>query len=232
MNIAHLQYEMELIRAGHKFIAGVDEAGRGPWAGPLVAASVVLDLEKIIRTNSEQYSRNNDVIIENGAERWWSKIDDSKKLTANTRSTLSDIIKSEAVTFCIVEFSPNEIDQEGIGAINRRALAKAISNLKIKPHHVLSDFYKIDKWGPKRQTNLRKGDAISLSVAAASVLAKVHRDQLMRNFAEEFPVYGFDKHKGYGTKAHQQALTQYGPCEIHRFSFRPIRKANLDKQTN
>jgi ribonuclease HII len=230
MDISHLKLELDLLDRGYRYVAGVDEAGRGPWAGPLVAASVILDLEKIVKSLPNPNSRNNDVIpAEAGKpQEWWRNINDSKKLTHKKRQTLFEIIKQEAVAYKIVQISPADIDRLGVGEANKRAMSEAVCWLgQVQaPDHVISDYFQVLNWDKNRQTNVPKGDGVSVSVAAASILAKVYRDALMCGFSERFPRYGFERHKGYGTRAHREALEKWGPCEIHRFSFRPVSEIN------
>jgi ribonuclease HII len=220
-----LHYETKKLKSGVNLIAGVDEAGRGPLAGPLVAAAVILDLESINPSN--KVTRNNDVVsdILGGL---WSEINDSKKLTQKKRGELYEFIITNAVSFSIVEISSIQIDKQGIAKANKNALYQAVKDLKIQPQHILSDYFKIDNLPQQMQTNITKGDSLSLSIAAASILAKVHRDNIMQQMHLKYPQYGFDTHKGYGTKAHKTALSQFGPCEIHRRSFAPIKLLSCD----
>lgn len=177
-------------------IAGVDEAGRGPLAGPVVCACVVmpLDANKII-----------------------DGINDSKKLSSKKRENLYQKIIETAISYSIVEVDQNTIDNINILNATKQGMILAIKNLKIEPNIVLIDAVKLDI--DIRQENIIKGDAKSYNIAAASILAKVYRDRLMLNYCKEYPEYGFDKHKGYGTKLHIENLKKYGPCPIHRKSF-------------
>lgn len=177
-------------------IAGVDEAGRGPLAGPVVCACVVmpLDANKII-----------------------DGINDSKKLSSKKRENLYQKIIETAISYNIVEVDQNTIDNINILNATKQGMILAIKNLKIEPNIVLIDAVKLDI--NIRQENIIKGDAKSYNIAAASILAKVYRDRLMLNYCKEYPEYGFDKHKGYGTKLHIENLKKYGPCPIHRKSF-------------
>ena len=177
-------------------IAGVDEAGRGPLAGPVVCACVVmpLDANKII-----------------------DGINDSKKLSSKKRESLYQKIIETAISYSIVEVDQNTIDNINILNATKQGMILAIKNLKIEPNIVLIDAVKLDI--NIRQENIIKGDAKSYNIAAASILAKVYRDRLMLNYCKEYPEYGFDKHKGYGTKLHIENLKKYGPCPIHRKSF-------------
>ncbi len=179
-----------------KLIAGVDEAGRGPLAGPVVCACVIMPME------SEK-------IIEG--------VNDSKKLSAKKREELFDKIVDIAISYSIVEIDEKKIDEINILQATKLGMKKAVENLKVMPDLVLVDAVKIDVALP--QENIIKGDALSYNIAAASILAKVYRDKLMENLDNKYPEYNFAKHKGYGTKAHIEALKKYGKCEIHRETF-------------
>ena len=177
-------------------IAGIDEAGRGPLAGPVVCACVVMPLD-------------NDKIIEG--------INDSKKLSAKKRAELYEKIINTAIDYCIVPIDEKTIDNINILNATKLGMEKALNGLKNQPYIVLIDAVKINT--TTMQENIIKGDAKSYNIAAASILAKVFRDRLMKALAEKYPNYNFEKHKGYGTKDHIQALKQFGKCEIHRNSF-------------
>jgi ribonuclease HII len=180
-------------------IAGVDEAGRGPWAGPVVAAAVILD------------PRN----VPDG-------LNDSKKLNAVTRENLDKSLRSTA-KWAIGVADVDEIDRDNILQATLRAMERAVAALPRQPHGVLIDGNKAPKLSVPTQT-LVKGDALSLSVAAASIIAKVARDKMMCDLAAEYPVFGWERNKGYGTKEHQQALIANGITPHHRRSFAPIHK--------
>lgn len=182
---------------GNVVIAGVDEVGRGPLAGPIVAAAVVLDL------NSK------DLIL---------KINDSKKLSKEVREELSKIIKERAVSYSIAIKTNREIDEKGIGFCNNEIFKEAIYNLQVKPDMVLSDGYTIKGFDLNNEAVI-KGDTKSASIACASIIAKVYRDNLMEEYSKIYENYGFDKNVGYGTKDHIDALIKHGSCEIHRESF-------------
>ncbi len=214
----NLHYETKLIKKGRRYIAGVDEAGRGPWAGPIVVAAVVLDYAKL----PTEYPINNDVLSGFDDRLYW-KINDSKKLTENAREELYDFVIAICKTYTIIEISHEEIDQKGISETNKNGFYTAIAGLAKKPDHILTDYFPVMGIASERQTNIPKGDRLSLTVGAASILAKVHRDRIMRKYGEKFPRYGFEKHKGYGTKAHREAICKYGLCEIHRRSFAPMK---------
>ena len=182
---------------GDVVIAGVDEVGRGPLAGPIVAAAVVLDL------NSE------DLIL---------KINDSKKLTKEVREELSALIKEKAVSYSIAIKTNKEIDEKGIGFCNNEIFKEAVYGLQVKPDVVLSDGYTIKGFNLNNEAVI-KGDTKSASIACASIIAKVYRDNLMEEYSKVYGQYGFEKNVGYGTKDHIEALMKYGSCEIHRESF-------------
>lgn len=188
-----------------KIIAGIDEAGRGPLAGPVVCACVIMPLEK-------------DKIIEG--------INDSKKLTENKREFLYQQIIENAVAYSIVEIDEKIIDEINILNATKLGMKKALEGLKIKPDIVLTDAVKIDT--DLLQENIIKGDALSYNIAAASILAKVYRDKKMVELDKTYPQFGFAKHKGYGTKSHIDALKEYGKCKFHRESF--IKNFNIDKK--
>ena len=177
-------------------IAGVDEAGRGPLAGPVVCACVVMPLDE-------------DKIIDG--------INDSKKLTEKKRNELYDKIINTAVSYSIVQVDKDTIDDINILNATKQGMKMAIKNLNIEPYIVLIDAVKLDI--DQKQESIIKGDAKSYNIAAASILAKVYRDRLMLDYAKQYPQYGFEKHKGYGTKYHIDALKQNGACPIHRRTF-------------
>lgn len=186
-------------RRGFRSVAGVDEAGRGPLAGPLVAAAVILPADQTIKG-----------------------IDDSKKLSPRKREILFWQIRRKAIGIGIGVVSHSAIDRINVGQANFLAMKKAVERLKVTPDFLLVDGkrHKIDL--PISQRGINSGDAKCASIAAASIIAKVTRDRLMRKYHKQYPLYGFDRHKGYGTKRHLQLLEKHGPCPIHRRSFYPI----------
>jgi len=196
-----LSFEVPLWRQRYA-IAGLDEAGRGAWAGPVAAAAVILPKDEKVKSRL-------------------AGVRDSKQLKPAERTRLAEIIRAE--TTCATGMSSNiEIDELGILAATRLAMMRALAALTLKPDHLLLDaLFLPDESLP--QTALIKGDQRSLSIAAASILAKTSRDTWMTSAALEYPVYGFDRHKGYGTLYHQQMLSNFGPCPLHRRSFLPIR---------
>ncbi len=188
--------EQKLWKHGFKLIAGVDEAGRGPLAGPVVAAAVVFRPGTTIKG-----------------------LNDSKQLSAALREKIFEIIIQEAEAYGIGSASREEIDDINIHRATLLAMTRALERLRPKPDFVLVDGFLIADC-PFRQKALRGGDTISLSIAAASVLAKVTRDQMMTVLHERYPDYGFNRHMGYGTLEHRNALNEHGPCPAHRKSFR------------
>jgi len=226
-----LQYEKNLFDKGIKFIAGVDEVGRGPLAGPMVVSAVILDLQSIfniaIKAKSIVGMPNDEFlsIINNDVEyqKNYGKINDSKKVTEKTRNVLADFIKENCISFSIIEISNTELDEIGISQATQKAFFNSVTKLKINPEYIFTDAFKIKNISDKKQTNLVKGDSLSISIAAASIVAKVHRDALMVKYSAIYPEYGFDEHKGYGTKKHLEMIKKYGACDIHRRSFEPIK---------
>ena len=189
-----LKYELECIANGYKYIAGVDEVGRGPLAGPVVCAAVIMPLDKLIEG-----------------------IDDSKKVSEKKRNTLSELIKENAICYNIAEVSPKIIDEINILEATKLCMTNALEGLNIKPDVALVDALTLNTDIPV--VNIIKGDYLSYSIGAASIIAKVYRDNLMVEIAKKYPEYSFEKHKGYGTAVHINAIKQYGPSEIHRQSF-------------
>lgn len=206
--------ETELLK-DYKYIAGIDEVGRGPLAGPVVAAVVILDPEKIGKYRSRY--------------KWWAPIRDSKILSSRKRGSIVQFIKDNALDYAWGMASHQEIDELNIHHAGLLAMRRAVLNLSLGPDMVLIDgrfkIYPFDfAQGTIAQRAIVDGDAKVLSIAAASILAKVYRDDLMKNFAEKFPRYGFEKHKGYDTHFHRKRLFAHGPCEIHRMSFSTVKE--------
>lgn len=188
-------HENELLQQGYKNICGVDEAGRGPLAGPVCAAAVILKPDDIIEG-----------------------VNDSKKLSEKKREMLYDVIKERAVSYSIAFSTLEEIEELNILNATMLAMKRAVEGLEVPADYAIIDGNKT----PALQIPCNyviKGDANSMSIAAASILAKVTRDRLLLEYAKEYPQYQFEKHKGYGTKAHREALLEYGPCPVHRLSF-------------
>lgn len=192
-----LQYERALLSQGLQYIAGVDEVGRGPLAGPVVCAAVIMPLGEA------------DIVI---------GVDDSKKLSAKKREQLAEEIKKKALAYTIVEVSEKEIDEINILEATKLGMKKALETLSIPPQTVLTDGnMTLDIAFP--QKSVIHGDALSYSIGAASIIAKVYRDGLMVEFAKQYPYYGFEKNMGYGTAAHIQGIKEHGLCPIHRRTF-------------
>lgn len=188
-------YEKQLFEKGYKNICGVDEAGRGPLAGPVCAAAVILKPEDIIEG-----------------------VNDSKKLSEKKREALFDVIKQRAVSYNIAWATVEEIEKMNILNATMLAMKRAVEGLDIPVDYAIIDGNKTPELDIPANS-IVKGDAKSMSIAAASILAKVSRDRLLLEYAKEYPEYKFEKHKGYGTKVHREALLKYGPCPIHRMSF-------------
>ena len=207
-----LTYERELWQRGLTLVAGVDEAGRGPLAGPVVAAAVILPC----------------AWAESGIEPGLRELNDSKQLTQSQREEFFSVITAHAqIRFAISVQDATVIDDINILQATHRAMNDALARLSPAPQHALVDGLAV-KTMRVPQTALVKGDSRSYSIAAASVLAKVTRDRLMLEFDRQFPGYGFAEHKGYGTPQHLAAIAQLGPCAIHRRSFAPMKAKGLE----
>ena len=198
-------YEKAAMESGFKLICGVDEAGRGPLAGPVCAAAVILP---------------QDTEIEG--------LNDSKKLSEKKREALYDVIKEKAVAYAIAFGTLEEIEEFNILEATFIAMNRAIEGLQVKPDFALIDGNRVPKGIKIPCETVVKGDAKSSSIAAASILAKVTRDRLLLEYDKEYPQYNFKKHKGYGTKEHTDLILEYGPCPIHRMSF--LKKLLGDKK--
>ncbi len=197
-------YERELKAKGYSVIAGVDEVGRGPLAGPVVCCAIIMP--------------ENDVI---------EGIDDSKKLSEKKRELLAEIIKKKSTAYCIAEIYQEEIDEINILQAVRKCMVKAVKGLSVVPDVTIVDG--VDTGLEINAEYIVKGDLKSYTVGCASIVAKVHRDNLMKDYAEEFPEYGFEKHKGYGTKLHIDKIKEIGPCKLHRKTFIKNFWANVEK---
>lgn len=200
-----LRYESALWGNGLSCVAGLDEAGRGAWAGPVAAGAVILPPDPAILQRLP-------------------RVRDSKQMQASERAFWAVEIKTAALAWGVGFASSQEIDMLGIAPATRLAMLRALEALRAAPEHLLIDALLL-KETSLPQTALIKGDARSLSIAAASVLAKTARDAFMTELDQTYPCYGFARHKGYGTAAHCAALSQHGPCPAHRFSFEPIRQS-------
>lgn len=179
---------------------GVDEAGRGPWAGPVTAAAVILDPACPI-----------------------AGLTDSKKLSEAARDRLAPLIRDRALAWAIAEASPEEIDRLNIREATFLAMSRAIAGLARAPAHIVIDGNALPKNLPAPATAIIRGDLTEPAISAASILAKTHRDAQMKAYCAQHPGYGFSQHKGYGTALHAEALARLGPCAIHRRSFAPVR---------
>ncbi|MBR7099879.1 MAG: ribonuclease HII [Clostridia bacterium] len=197
LQIDKLKIERELLAQGCRYIVGVDEVGRGPLAGPVVAAAVIMPLDE-------------GNIIDG--------VDDSKKLSAKKREALAEEIKKRAVAYAICEIQAEEIDEINILQATRLCMKRAVEKLPVASDMVLTDGnMTLDISLPQR--SIVKGDSLSYSIGAASILAKVYRDNLMDEYAKIYPAYAFEKNKGYGTAAHIQGIKEAGLCSIHRKTF-------------
>jgi len=200
-------FEKSALKKGYKLVAGIDEVGRGPLAGPVVAAACILP---------------NRLLIEG--------MDDSKKLTPEKREELFHVLtQNKKVIFGIGIVSPEEIDRINILQATIAAMLMAIANLPVCPDYLLVDGLALPH-PDIPALKIINGDELSQSIAAASVLAKVTRDRIMVDYHEQWPEYGFDSHKGYGTSRHVDAIYQYGPCSIHRKSFEPVKSFRKSPQ--
>lgn len=195
MELDWLKFEKEAKANGFNAVCGVDEAGRGPLAGPVCAAAVILPDGKIIEG-----------------------VNDSKKLSEKKREALFDVVKAESLAYSIAFATVEEIEELNILNATMLAMKRAVEGLSVKADFAMIDGNKTPDLDIPCQYVI-KGDANSMSIAAASILAKVSRDRLCYAYAEKYPEYMFDKHKGYGTKLHREMILKYGPCDIHRMSF-------------
>lgn len=189
-----MQYERQLIDAGYKYICGVDEVGRGPLAGPVTCSAVIMPLDDLIQG-----------------------VNDSKKVSKNKRIKLYDIIMEKAIAVNTVSYDNHQIDEMNILEATKACMRDAIMGLSIAPDVVLVDALKLDI--PYKTMGIIKGDALSYSIASASIVAKVTRDKFMFEMAEKYPEYGFESNVGYGTAQHISALKELGATPIHRKTF-------------
>ena len=194
MEIFNLEYETKYLNLGYKYIAGVDEVGRGPLAGPVVCCAVIMPLDDIIEG-----------------------VTDSKKLSEKKREQLAKLIKEKAIAYSIFQIEPEEIDQLNILNAVKKCMTKAVESLGVEPDITLVDG--VDTNLSIKAEYVIKGDLKSYTIGCASILAKVYRDNLMCDYALEFPDYQFEKHKGYGTKTHIEKIKEVGPCKLHRRTF-------------
>lgn len=195
------RFEQGLMRDGYRLVAGIDEVGRGPLAGPVVASAVVLDPDNIP-----------------------DGLNDSKQLTAERREALYELILASALDVAISSVSAPEIDRINILRASLEAMRRAAHSLHSRPHFALIDGRDVAPGLPCPGKAIVSGDARSLSIAAASIVAKVTRDRMMVAAGRRYPGYGFEFHAGYATEFHRNAIVELGPCAIHRMTFRPLRK--------
>lgn len=193
------QFEYQAYNNGYNLLAGIDEAGRGPLAGPVVAAAVILPRNFYL-----------------------AGVNDSKKLTANMRLKLAGEIKQKALAWALCYISPAYLDRINIYNATREAMQTAVQNLEIRPDFLLIDAMKLPGLSIDYQAII-KGDSLSISIACASILAKTERDQCMEYLDSIYPQYGFARHKGYGTREHLEMINRFGICPIHRTSFEPVK---------
>ena len=204
--MVHFLIEGKLIKQGFAHVAGIDEAGRGPLAGPVFAAAVILPFKLDI-----------------------DGLDDSKKLSPSKREKLYKIIKAQALSYAVSYIGQKQIDKINILNASLLAMKNALLKLSISPKYILIDGNQGIPGIETPQRCIIGGDGISASIAAASILAKVERDRYMKKLHKKFPGYGFDAHKGYGTKAHIKAIYEYGPCPCHRMTFGPVRSCRANE---
>ena len=197
MILPTLDIESSLWQKGYKYIVGIDEVGRGSWAGPLVAAGVILPLNFSIPDG----------------------LADSKLVKPNLRKKLADFIKKSSINTYIAEISSKQIDKIGVGKATHKAFRQITRKIAPTPEFCLIDAFYIKYFSRKKQMAVANGDKICASIAAASIVAKVYRDNLMKKMHFIYPNYGFGKHKGYGTRFHQKAIKKYGLLKIHRRSY-------------
>ena len=189
-----LEYERKNLEKGYKYIAGVDEVGRGPLAGPVVCCAVIMPLSEPI-----------------------DGVDDSKKLSEKKREELSKIIREKAISISTYEVSAERIDEINILNAVKECMVNAVAGLSVKPDITLVDG--VDTHLPIKAEYIIKGDSLSYTIGCASIVAKVYRDNLMKEYAKTYPEYSFEKHKGYGTKTHIEKIKEIGPCKLHRKTF-------------
>jgi ribonuclease HII len=199
-----LQKEIALLEQGYRFVAGLDEAGRGAWAGPVVAAAVILP------SNQPNLSA------------MLAGLCDSKKLNRDKREQFFKLIQKTALAVSVGTAPPEMVDEINVLGATRYAMQQALANLSIPPDYLLLDYLRLPDIDLP-QDAFARADNLSLTVAAASVIAKVTRDRLMVEFSQKYPGYDFDRHKGYGTPVHRAALAKQGPCPLHRMSYKPLK---------
>ena len=194
-----LDFERQAISEGYRYVAGVDEVGRGCLAGPVVAAACILDPDKELPEN----------------------LDDSKKLTPEQRVSVADQLRAECIAYSIGQVEADEIDRINILQATKKAMMLAVDDLRPTADFLLIDALQL-KQCPLPQRPIIRGDAMSASIAAASVIAKVYRDELMSRYHRVIPQYGFNSHKGYAASSHYDAIREHGPCDLHRLTFKGV----------
>lgn len=233
--VDNLRYEKTLWTNGVELIAGVDEVGRGALAGPMVVGAVILKLDDLrqlsdylsrsnqadqtaIHTNNDISSRNQQV---EQKVKMYRQIKDSKLLSPRKRGELSTFITQSCVCYSVFQIDNNEIDAHGISACTQKAFTGAVKSLKTSPEHILTDAFGIKTFPQVVQTNITSGDKLSITISAASIVAKVFRDKLMCDLATlpEYAMYDFAKHKGYGTRLHMEKIVEHGISNLHRQTF-------------
>ena len=203
-----ISLELALLTLGVSPVAGADEAGRGPIAGPVVAAAVILPPDLV------------------GDEEWLGLLDDSKRLSPSRRELAFSAVREHALDWAVAVIDSEEIDRIGIGVAALKAMLQAVDSLREIPAHLLLDYIHVRQC-PYPYDTVVKGDSRSYSIAAASNVAKVTRDRIMAEYDHDLPGYGFAQHKGYATRQHLERLREIGPCSIHRRSFAPVAQARL-----
>lgn len=202
-----LDYELPIYQKGYKYVAGCDEAGRGPLCGPVVCAACILP---------KDYTNE--------------MINDSKKLSDKKRRILFEEIKKAAIAYSIIAISPEEIDKINIYEASRKGMTEGIKNLSIVPDYIITDCMPLLEFPNTPVEAIVKGDAKAMCVAAASILAKVTRDDIMEEIDKQYPQYNIKKHKGYPTKEHIELLKKYGPIKgLYRYSYKPVQEAAVSK---
>ena len=218
MIIPTFRREKQLYKKGYRFVAGIDEVGRGPLAGPVIACAVVISLSRL----KDKYCTAN---LPDSFYKKNNNVRDSKCLTPLQRERLYKVLTNDKnINYAVGIVSEKIIDKINILKASLLAMKKAVENLEIKPDFLLLDGRWTIKNYPVSQTAIPNGDKYVFSIAVASIIAKVTRDRLLVRYDKKYPNYGFARHKGYGTKLHLEMLKKYGPCRLHRKSFRPVRE--------
>lgn len=214
MKLPNFKFEKVLWEKGYKFVCGIDEVGRGAWAGPVVAAAVVFP-------SSLQGLQGHPLQLRKGWPYGTPRIRDSKQLSPSQREKLDPVIKKFCLAYSVTEVEVRIVNREGIAKACQRAYRKCLKLLKVPADFILMDAFSIKNLAKKYQKPIIKGDQKSISIAAASIIAKVYRDGLMRKLHLTDPLYGFDRHKGYGTELHAESIKIHGLSKHHRRAFIP-----------